>query len=118
MEEPRKPFAAFVQEQRNGGLHGELSDALSQLVAAVGEHEKKGTLTLTLTVVPNRDGQTVLVSDKVKLALPEGNRGAAIYFYDAVGNLHRRNPQQIELPLREVERTPEVPIAKPEAVSE
>ena len=109
MAETRKPFAAFVQEQRNGGLHGELSEAMTQLVAAVGEIEKKGTLTLTITVTPNRDGQTVMVSDKITVKLPEGERGAAIYFFDTEGNLSRQNPRQIELPLREVERAAEKP---------
>ena len=104
MAETRKPFAAFVQEQRNGGLHGELSEALTKLVAAVGEIEKKGTLVLTLTVTPNRDGQTVVVTDKVKVTLPESERGAAIYFFDEEGNLSRQNPRQIELPLREASR--------------
>lgn len=110
MEEPkqRKPFAAFVQEQRNGGLHGELSDALAEVVAAVDEHRKAGTLVLTVKVTPNNDGQTVTVTDKIKVTLPEGDRGAAIFFVDADGNLSRRNPRQIELPLREVPEAPPV----------
>jgi hypothetical protein len=102
----RKPFAAFVQEQRSGGLHGELSDALVELVAAVQEHGKAGTLALTIKVAPNKDGSTVTVTDKMKLSLPEGERGAAIYFIDGHGNLSRRNPWQQELPLKEVTREP------------
>lgn len=69
-------------------------------------------------MVPNRDGQTVMVSDKVKLTLPEGNRGAAIYFYDEAGNLSRQNPRQIELPLREVERKAEIIPPTAQVVSE
>lgn len=102
--EARKPFAAFVQEQRNGGLHGELSDKLAALVLAALEHGKAGALQLTIKVKPNADGITVTVTDAVKATLPEGDRGAAIYFVDEEGNLSRRNPAQIELPLREVER--------------
>lgn len=98
----RKPFAQFVQEQRNGGLHGELSDALAELVTAVSEHGKKGSLVLTVGVALNKDGVTVTVTDKLKLSLPEGDRGAAIFYVDEHGNLSRRNPAQTELPLREV----------------
>lgn len=98
----RKPFAAFIQEQRGGGLHGELSDALHDLVAAVSEHGKKGVLQLQVIVEPMGDGATVRVTDKIKLTAPEGERGAAIYFIDHDGNLSRKNPAQIELPLREV----------------
>ncbi len=100
MTDTRKPFAAFVQEQRGGGLHGELSDALAALVLAVQEHRKTGTIVLTVTVKPNNDGQTVTVTDKLKLTMPEGERGAAIFFADEDGNLTRRNPAQPELPLR------------------
>lgn len=103
---PRKPFAAFVQEQRNGGLHGELSDALAELVGSVREHGKPGSLVLTIKMAPNKDGSTVTVTDKMKLSLPEGDRGAAIYFIDEHDNLSRRNPFQQELPLKEVGREP------------
>lgn len=105
-EAARKPFAAFVQEQRSGGLHGELSDKLAELVAAVQEHRKGGSLTLQIKIVPNKDGNTVMVTDHTKLSLPEGERGAAIYFVDDNNNLSRRNPYQQELPLREVSAPP------------
>lgn len=116
-EDRRKPFAAFVQEQRSGGLHGELSDGLSELVTAVSEHRKAGTLTLTLKVTPNNDGVTVTVTDKVAVKAPEADRGAAIFFVDEDGNLLRRDPRQIELPLREVQR-PGVRDADSEAVAQ
>lgn len=104
-DEPRpqtKPFSAFVQEQRRGALHGELSDSLAELVAACREHGKPGSLTVTIAVEPNKDGQTVNVTDAVKLKLPEADRGAALFFADDHGNLTRQNPAQPELPLREV----------------
>lgn len=98
----RKPFAAFVQEHRNGGLHGELSDLLAELVLATLEHGKKGSLTVKLEVTPNADGVTVTITDTVAVKEPEKNRGAGIWFADEDGNLSRRNPYQQELPLREV----------------
>lgn len=101
----RRPFAAFVQEQRNGGLHGELSDALAELVSAVQETQKAGTVSLTVKVAPNKDGVTVTVTDKIAKKIPEGDRGAAIFFVMGDGNLVRRDPRQIELPLREVVNT-------------
>ena len=100
--ESRKPFAAFLQEQRGGGLHGELSAAISEIVAACIEHDKKGQLVLTIDVKPNADGATVTIADKIKATVPEANRGAAIWFVDGEGNLSRRNPAQPELPFVEV----------------
>lgn len=94
MEPERKPFAAFITEQRRGGLHGELSEALQLLVLAVDEHRKAGTLTLTLKIQPNGDG-IVTVTDKVVVKAPEGERGSAIFFVDSAGNLVRNDPRQL-----------------------
>ncbi len=93
----RKPFAAFITEQRGGGLHGELSDALAELVLACLETGKKGKLVLEVAVASNKDLATVTVTDKIKVTAPEIDRGAAIYFADEDGNLSRRNPRQMEL---------------------
>lgn len=100
----RKPFGQFLLEQRDGGLHSELSEALQELVAAVAEHGKGGTLTLTVKVGPLKGamyGQLVVL-DEVKVKAPEGERGASLFFEDGSGNLSRSNPRQPELPLREV----------------
>lgn len=104
MPDERKPFAAFIQEQRRGGLHGELSDALQLLVQAVAEHRKGGTLTLQISIKPNSDGATMTVSDKIVVKPPEAERGCAIFFADEAGNLVRHDPRQMEIPVREVPR--------------
>ncbi len=96
MDGERKPFAQFLQEQRRGGLHGELSEALQELVRAVEEHRKAGTVTLTVKVAPFGDG-TVAITDRVVLKAPEGERGSGIFFTDADGNLHRQDPRQLEI---------------------
>lgn len=95
-EGERKPFAAFLQEQRRGALHSELSEALQELVLAVEEHRKAGSLTLTVSVKPFGDG-TVAVTDKLKLSVPEGERGSGIFFVDADGNLVRNDPRQMKI---------------------
>lgn len=98
----RKPFAAFLQEHRNGSLHAELGEVLAELVLACQEHGKKGSLIVRFDVAPNKDGLTVTISDKVDVKKPEGERGGAIWFSDEHGGLSRRHPGQQELPLREV----------------
>ncbi len=98
----RKPFAAFMQEHRQGGLHSELSDQLAELVLATREQGKKGSLTLKLDVAPNADGMTVTIVDSITLKKPEATRQAGIWYSDEDGNLSRRNPMQQELPIREV----------------
>lgn len=100
----RRPFAAFLTEHRGGLLHGELSDALKEVVLAAVETGKKGSLQVQITIEPNADGATVTISDKIAVKLPEAERGAAIFFFDAEGNLSRRDPRQMELPLRDASR--------------
>jgi hypothetical protein len=95
-EGERKPFAAFLHEQRRGALHGELSEKLQELVLAVEEHRKAGTLTLTLSVKPFGDG-TVAITDKIVVKAPEGERGSGIFFADEDGNLSRDDPRQTRI---------------------
>lgn len=97
----RRPFAAIIQDQRNGGLHGELSDEMARLVEAVIAHDKKGKLTITLSIESNGDG-SVFVGDAYKVDVPQPDRPKSLFFTDARGNLSRRDPRQAELPLREV----------------
>lgn len=96
-----KPFAAWLQEHRQGGLHAELSDALAEIGRAVGEHDKASELTLKIRVAPN-GANTVIVTDDLKVKTPEAARPASLFFTDSRGNLSRRDPRQPELPLRQV----------------
>lgn len=100
-----RPFAEFLQEQRKGAAHVEVSEALNELVAAVVEHRKGGTLTLKISVKPagKGTGNVVEVTDKISVAAPEAERGGAIFFADGNANLSRSNPDQPELPLRAVD---------------
>lgn len=101
-EGPRKPFAAFLQEQRGAVLHAELSDGLAELVRTARLTGKTGTLTLQIKVAPQKDGETLMVTDKVTVKLPEGERGGSLFFDDETGFISRRNPRQPELPFRDV----------------
>jgi hypothetical protein len=98
-----RPFAEWLQEHRNGLTQSELSDAYNDLIEAVHEHGKMGSLTFTVKVKPAaRDAHMVVVVDDIKVKKPEGERGEAIYFIDEHSNLTRHNPAQPSLPLREV----------------
>lgn len=97
-------FAEWLNDQHQGATHHELSEALNELVEAVQETGKVGSLTLTVKVKPAARGSVrrVLVSDDIKLRKPEGERAESIYFVDDDHNLSRRDPDQPELPLRQV----------------
>lgn len=102
---PVKLFAEWVQEQREGLLHSELSDALAEVSAAVVDLNKAGSLTLSLKINPAGKGQkAVFVVDEVK-AKPPVDKPSMMFFADGRGNLSRRNPDQPELQgLKDVSR--------------
>lgn len=99
-----RPFMDLLREQRGGRLHDDLSDRMQELVAAVAEERKQGTMTIILTVTPKGDG-SVVVSDKVTLKTPEPQRGESIFFVTPDNNLERQDPRQKALDLRRVEDT-------------
>ena len=103
-------FWTWLREHKQGALHGELSEQLSELVSAVLEHNKAGTLTIKISVAPTKDGSTVFVSDDVKASVPTADRGGSIMFADDEGNLSRNNPRQMELPMRVIETVDEQPV--------
>jgi hypothetical protein len=108
-EQPQvRPFAAFLQDQRKGSLHDELSEQFHQLLAAVKETGKAGTLTLQIKVKPagKGDNERILVSDVAVLKAPQVERPESFYFIDEQGNPTRSDPRQQELPLLEVAREP------------
>ena len=99
-----RPFATWLLEQSGGKTHEELSNALYDLVARVRDTGKKGTVSLTVTVGPLKgDIDVLVVSDEIKLRLPEHDRKASLFYPDGDGNLSRRDPNQLTFEnLREV----------------
>lgn len=99
-----RPFADWLREQSSGTTHDELSDALHDLTTRVTDTGKKGVLQLTITVAPMKGAEegVLVVSDQIKLKLPEHDRKASI-FYSHEGNLQRSDPNQLAFEsLREV----------------
>lgn len=95
---PPKPFSSFLLEIRKGKSEAELSQAVQDVVTAVRETGKKGTITYTMVVSPS--GKTLnghVVEDKITVKLPEGEREGSIFFSDEEGNLHRNDPSQMTL---------------------
>jgi hypothetical protein len=99
-----RPFADFLRETAQGKTHEELSEALRDLVGRVLDTGKKGSLGLTIVVEPMKGGgEQLLVSDEIRLKLPEHDRAAAVFFADRDHNLVRNDPRQMSFEsLREV----------------
>jgi hypothetical protein len=99
-----RPFAAWLNDQRSGLTHSELSDALNELIEAVGETGKAGKLTFTVSIKP--EGGMVVVRDEIEVKLPKPDRDPSLFFVDEDNNLTRDNPFQGTLALRGVSEPP------------
>lgn len=91
-----RPFADFLRDQAKGKTHEELSEALHDLVARVRDTGKKGSVVLTVKVGPLKgDLDVLVVSDEIRLNLPEHDRQASLFYPDETGNLSRTDPNQL-----------------------
>lgn len=72
-----RPFADFIREHGHGRTHDELSEGMRDLIQKVKDTGRKGSVTLKITVEPmKKDDRMVVVSDSLKLRLPEHDRPA------------------------------------------
>lgn len=97
-----RPFMDFLREHRGGLTHDELSDKLQELVAAVNEEGKGGTLTIAIKIKPLGKGDGLEVATDVKLAAPKATPGTSIFFSTPDNNLVRVDPRQQSMELREI----------------
>ena len=95
-----RPVLAILQEQRKGLLVDEMSDALQNLVAAIVEADKAGTLTLTLRIKP--ENGVLFVTDEIKTVAPKTIKTASIFFASPNNNLIREDPKQIAMQLEKL----------------
>lgn len=93
----------ILRDIKKGRLVEEATAKLAELVRAVDETQKSGTLTITLTVKPGDANEKTLVS-AVKMSKPAKDIPEAIFFSDEDGDLHRTDPRQAEMEFAEVGR--------------
>lgn len=95
-----RPFADVLREL-NGETYDELTIQLGELVTAVMQTGKAGSMSLSLKISANGTG-SVTITDEVKVKIPEAARPKTMFFATESGSLMRNNPRQHELSLREV----------------
>lgn len=89
------PFAAILQQMDKGRVHDLLTEELRDLVAAVSDVHKAGTLTLKIKVGPMKDDPEILVvTGETVLKAPKRPAHPSIFFADDNFNLTRDNPHQ------------------------
>lgn len=107
MSEPSARTAAEVlPEIAKGTVMAELTEALHAATQAVRIHNKKATVTLTVTVEPFKEGtqgiaeQPLLLSGEVEAKLPKTAPERSLFFPDVDGNLNKTPQRQADLGLR------------------
>lgn len=100
-----RPFAAVLAELNGGTVADQLGTDMQDLVNAVREHSRKGTITLKIEVAPRKGNINALnVAARVETKLPAPEPIEAVFFADTSGNLLRDDPRQMALPLRQVDK--------------
>ena len=107
-EQQIRPFAELLHVLDRGAAHAEASRALHDLVAAVADTGKVGTMTLTVKLAPLKGStEQIMVEARVASKPPKSDPGAALFWRDRSGNLVRNDPNQPEIDgIRVVEPKP------------
>jgi hypothetical protein len=90
----------ILREIRKGRPVEEATQALADVVRAVDETGKKGSVTITLNVIPSKHGgpEKMLVAE-IKAKKPIADIPQAVFFSNEEGDLHRVDPRQEEMEL-------------------
>lgn len=97
-----RAFMDFLRDHRGGLTHDQLSDALQELVAAVTQEGKGGTLTVKFSVKPMGKSDGLEVAAEIAMKPPKETPGVSIFFATPENNLVREDPRQKAMDLREV----------------
>ena len=99
----------LLTQLNNGGFMHDASDRLTELVRAIGETGKAGSLTLKISARPTQGKASALVfAAKVTAAIPAVPPDATLMFSNADGDLFAEDPRQMKLDLRQVNTAPPV----------
>lgn len=94
MTDQIRPFSEYLIETNRGTTHAKLTAELHDLVAAVREHGRSGSLTLTIKVAPfaKGDDSQLTVTEEIAVKAPKPDPRPSIYFADRAGNLTTKDP--------------------------
>jgi hypothetical protein len=100
-----RPITDILREIRRGRAVDQATRLLSEVVLAVDETGKPGEVTITIKVKPAKEGGSEKTLQAiVKAKVPNADIPEAVFFSDQSGDLHRADPAQSEMELRDVSR--------------
>lgn len=91
-----RPFADVLSEVNRGVVADEAATKLAELVAAVQETGKKGTLKVLIEIAPVKGNDTIVqVSGSVDARPPRPAAPTSFFYPDEDGNLSRNDPNTL-----------------------
>jgi hypothetical protein len=93
-----RPIGDILNEIGRGALAREASQLMAELVVAVVDQRKAGTLTIKVTLKPVKDSnaEVLTVSGTVTTTAPRAVP-ASVFYGDETGFLSRKDPRQMDL---------------------
>ena len=89
-------FLEFLQRGGRGELLADGDAKLSELVEAIQATGGNGSMTLKISLKPNKAGQIEIIPD-LTIKKPAKALGTGIYFATDDGRLTRRDPHQMDI---------------------
>ncbi len=102
MTEALRPFSEWLTDHAQGQADDEMTAAVAEVVQQVAHLGKKGKVTMTVNIEPvGSGGRTVATECKVVAAPPLPDPEGSIFYIGEGGSLHREDPYQERLDLRQ-----------------
>lgn len=93
-----RPFAEMLTILDRGAAHDEASRSLHDLIAAVVDLGRKGSLTIAIEVSPLKGMKDqVVLTAQVTTKMPKADATSQMFFVDQSGNLTRSDPRQPQI---------------------
>lgn len=105
-DEPRpvRPFTEWLADQASGAADVQATQALQQVVQAVGDLGRKGKVVIEVLVEPaNQSASMMKTAVTVTAKPPAPFADESVFYADPNGSLVRDDPFQARLPLREID---------------
>lgn len=100
-----RPITDVLRDIRKGRAVDQATRLLAEVVRAVDETGKGGEVTLKLKIKPEKGGGSAkTITCEVKAKKPEADIPDAIFYSDPDGDLHRTDPAQQEMDLRDASK--------------
>lgn len=108
------PFNQTLAKLNRGELNDELTALLADVIKAVRETRKQGTVTVSLNVamLNSRTEDTIKITPKVSHKIPELDREESIVFSTANGDVLFDDPNQVKMDLKAVDEKPKGELKK------